>query len=171
MLDIDHFKSFNDNYGHQVGDEALRVVGAALAGGIRSYDCAGRYGGEEFICFLPETCRPTPSWSRSGSGSVSARHGCHRRQRRRRREVGMTVSIGIATWPECPAERIDDLVASPTEPSTRQNRGAQPQVSPPRCSNPATRCRGTPLLTPLAAGDTIYKRKGHKPWHRHRPRS
>ena len=55
MLDIDHFKNFNDSHGHQAGDEALRAVGAALLGGIRSYDCAGRYGGEEFICFLPET--------------------------------------------------------------------------------------------------------------------
>jgi len=58
MLDIDHFKAFNDRHGHQAGDEALRAVGGALAGGVRAYDCAGRYGGEEFVCFLPEAAGP-----------------------------------------------------------------------------------------------------------------
>jgi diguanylate cyclase (GGDEF)-like protein len=113
MLDIDHFKSFNDTYGHQLGDEALRSVGAALAGGIRNYDCAGRYGGEEFICYLPETTaadallvaqrlRERVGTTRvpiAGSDPLAG-------------EVGMTVSIGIALWPDCPAERVDDLVAA-----------------------------------------------------------
>jgi two-component system, cell cycle response regulator len=112
MLDIDHFKAFNDAYGHQSGDEALRVVGDALAGAIRGYDCIGRYGGEEFICFLPETVpaealvvaerlRQRVSAARV---TVAGRDGVSS-------EVGMTVSIGIATWPDCPAERVDDLVA------------------------------------------------------------
>jgi two-component system cell cycle response regulator len=52
MVDIDHFKAINDTYGHQVGDVVLRVVGQRLARSIRSYDWAGRYGGEEFLVLL-----------------------------------------------------------------------------------------------------------------------
>lgn len=113
MLDIDHFKKFNDTYGHQLGDEALRAVGAALSGGIRSYDCAGRYGGEEFICFLPETNASAALVvaerlrQRVGATRVPV-IGCDGSPG----DVGMTVSIGIALWPDCPAERVDDLVAA-----------------------------------------------------------
>ena len=87
MLDIDHFKNFNDSYGHQVGDEALRAVGAALAGGIRSYDCAGRYGGEEFICFLPETHAGRRPRGR-GAAPAARRRGSGDRRRQRRRSRG-----------------------------------------------------------------------------------
>jgi diguanylate cyclase (GGDEF)-like protein len=52
LLDIDHFKQFNDTHGHQAGDEALRQVGATLAASVRTSDTACRYGGEEFLVFL-----------------------------------------------------------------------------------------------------------------------
>ena len=55
MLDIDHFKLFNDNHGHHAGDEALTVVAECLSDNIRPYDSAARYGGEEFIIMLPDT--------------------------------------------------------------------------------------------------------------------
>ena len=55
LLDIDHFKSFNDNYGHQVGDQVLRLVARTLTDGIKGKDIAARYGGEEFVIILPET--------------------------------------------------------------------------------------------------------------------
>lgn len=55
MLDIDHFKSFNDNYGHQVGDQVLRLVARTLTDGVKGRDIAARYGGEEFSILLPET--------------------------------------------------------------------------------------------------------------------
>jgi len=55
MMDIDHFKLFNDNYGHHAGDAALTLVAECLADNIRPYDSAARYGGEEFIILLPDT--------------------------------------------------------------------------------------------------------------------
>lgn len=53
MSDIDHFKSFNDTYGHSVGDQVIQVVARALTGGIRQVDVLCRYGGEEFCILLP----------------------------------------------------------------------------------------------------------------------
>jgi diguanylate cyclase (GGDEF)-like protein len=53
MLDIDHFKRVNDTYGHQLGDEALRVVAETVRKTIRKTDIAGRYGGEELLVLAP----------------------------------------------------------------------------------------------------------------------
>lgn len=55
LLDIDHFKQFNDRHGHPAGDEALRRVAQALAGAIRTGDTVYRYGGEELVVLMPET--------------------------------------------------------------------------------------------------------------------
>jgi diguanylate cyclase (GGDEF)-like protein len=57
MLDLDHFKSWNDELGHQKGDEVLRAVAGALSGVVRRVDTVGRYGGEEFSLLLPDTTR------------------------------------------------------------------------------------------------------------------
>lgn len=58
MVDIDHFKTFNDTFGHQVGDQVLRLVARSLMEGIKGQDLAARYGGEEFVIVLPETTLP-----------------------------------------------------------------------------------------------------------------
>lgn len=55
MLDIDHFKNFNDTFGHQIGDQVLRLVAKTLKDGIKGRDVAARYGGEEFAILLPFT--------------------------------------------------------------------------------------------------------------------
>jgi diguanylate cyclase len=55
MMDIDHFKSFNDTYGHLIGDQVLRLVARSLKDGIKGRDLAARYGGEEFAIILPDT--------------------------------------------------------------------------------------------------------------------
>jgi diguanylate cyclase (GGDEF)-like protein len=55
MADVDHFKTFNDSYGHEAGDMVLRELGAFLKKGIRQEDIACRYGGEEFVLILPDT--------------------------------------------------------------------------------------------------------------------
>jgi diguanylate cyclase len=55
LLDIDFFKSFNDTWGHQTGDQVLRLVAMTLKSNIKGRDIAARYGGEEFAAVLPET--------------------------------------------------------------------------------------------------------------------
>jgi diguanylate cyclase len=76
MFDIDHFKSFNDSYGHLTGDQVLRLVGQSLKQLMKGQDITARYGGEEFAVVLPNTVRcamrsPSPtssaawSWPRS----------------------------------------------------------------------------------------------------------
>ncbi|MBN9304197.1 MAG: hypothetical protein BGO82_17625 [Devosia sp. 67-54] len=55
LVDIDHFKRFNDTWGHQTGDQVLRLVAMTLKSNIKGKDMAARYGGEEFAAILPET--------------------------------------------------------------------------------------------------------------------
>jgi diguanylate cyclase len=55
MVDIDHFKNFNDTYGHQTGDQILRLVAQTLKNGVKGRDLPARYGGEEFGIILPDT--------------------------------------------------------------------------------------------------------------------
>jgi len=54
-MDVDHFKAYNDAFGHQPGDDVLTRVGVVLKQVVREVDVAARYGGEEFVVLLPET--------------------------------------------------------------------------------------------------------------------
>lgn len=58
MVDIDHFKKFNDTYGHQMGDQVLKLIGAILKKSVKGQDTPARYGGEEFSVILPNTSLP-----------------------------------------------------------------------------------------------------------------
>ena len=55
MTDIDHFKTFNDTYGHLTGDQVLRLVAMSVKQNVKGQDIAARYGGEEFAVVLPNT--------------------------------------------------------------------------------------------------------------------
>jgi two-component system, chemotaxis family, response regulator WspR len=60
LFDIDHFKCYNDHYGHIAGDEALRRVATYIDLVVRAGECAYRYGGEEFLLLMPD-CQPADS--------------------------------------------------------------------------------------------------------------
>ena len=92
MLDIDHFKSVNDRYGHAVGDAAIKAVAAACLEGKRKSDIVGRLGGEEFAILLPET-----SMSRARTVADRIRKRVMSAQILAEGiQFGVTVSIGIA---------------------------------------------------------------------------
>jgi diguanylate cyclase (GGDEF)-like protein len=55
FIDVDHFKAFNDRYGHLFGDRILTVLAQAISGAVRDTDLVGRFGGDEFLAILPET--------------------------------------------------------------------------------------------------------------------
>ena len=100
LIDVDHFKEINDNFGHQVGDEALKQIAQTLHSHYRTSDLLARYGGDEFAVVMPET------------SADKARQGAERLQKmvqaesiKVKRENGsignvkITISIGVAEYP------------------------------------------------------------------------
>lgn len=97
MIDIDHFKSFNDIYGHQAGDYVLKGVAKLIYKSIRTTDFAARYGGEEFAVILPETAGPQVfTVAERLRNSIST----HEFVLDKGNICNVTVSIGYATYPE-----------------------------------------------------------------------
>ena len=123
LVDVDHFKRFNDRYGHQAGDECLRRVGAALRAGLkRPGDIAARYGGEEFACILPQT-------DLAGALGVAAlleREVRALRIEHRDSDVdsAVTISIGVASWTSpAPADAVGILALADTQLYTAKRNG------------------------------------------------
>ncbi len=95
FTDIDHFKSFNDHYGHQTGDQVLRLVAQSVKQNIRGQDTACRYGGEEFAIILPRTTVEQAAGIGDGIRlAVMGREMLQRSTGEALRRV--TISIGIA---------------------------------------------------------------------------
>ncbi len=94
IFDIDHFKKINDTHGHQVGDDALRLIARILAGRRRITDPVARYGGEEFVWVLPgareDDATQVAEWLRRAVGdmTIETLHG----------RLRLTVSAGITTY-------------------------------------------------------------------------
>lgn len=89
LLDIDHFKSVNDTYGHQCGDKVLKAIAILVSENIRSVDKAARYGGDELGLIVPAT---------QGPGAVAM--AAHAIPVAQGRAVNLTASIGVAVYPE-----------------------------------------------------------------------
>lgn len=88
ILDVDHFKNYNDAFGHPAGDEALRQVAALLLSNVRSTDLVARYGGEEFVVLLPNT---------EAEGALLLAERCRRAvEMANWPKGGMTISVGVA---------------------------------------------------------------------------
>jgi diguanylate cyclase (GGDEF)-like protein len=99
MLDIDHFKKFNDSYGHAAGDQALRNVAALCRKGLREIDILARYGGEEFVALLPET----PAQAGMVAAERLRRLVAEMTADRELERHALTVSVGVAALTDdCP---------------------------------------------------------------------
>lgn len=109
MIDVDHFKNFNDTYGHEAGDVVLRDLGRVLRRQSRQSDIACRYGGEEFTLLLPETPIDTGRQrAESLREAVQELKLTHNGQ-----PLGeVTLSMGIATFPDHGADRENLLYAA-----------------------------------------------------------
>jgi diguanylate cyclase (GGDEF)-like protein len=97
MLDIDHFRDFNNTYGHEAGDVVLREIGAQLQSQIRGEDITCRYGGEEFILILPEAnLEVTVQRAERIREAIKSIRVDYRRQ-----PLGViSISLGVAIFPE-----------------------------------------------------------------------
>jgi len=97
MIDLDHFKQYNDRYGHVAGDTLLRSVAALMVSNIRGQDLVVRYGGEEFCLVLPDT-------------DILGGHHLLDKLREGGRDattdVGITLSAGLTSW-----DGIEDTTA------------------------------------------------------------
>ena len=98
LLDLDHFKSVNDSYGHLMGDEVLRDLGAVLRKAARGADIIGRFGGEEFIAFLPGAELPAVS---AFAERVRVAIGQSQIQIADDATINITISAGVAAIPSC----------------------------------------------------------------------
>jgi diguanylate cyclase (GGDEF)-like protein/PAS domain S-box-containing protein len=125
MLDIDHFKQFNDTYGHDAGDFVLQQVGQLLSRSVRGSDIACRYGGEEMTLLLPES-----------SLAITARRAEEVCQRIRDLKLNykgqllpnVTLSLGVACFPEHGVTRAS-LLRAADEALYRAKKGGRDQVS------------------------------------------
>jgi diguanylate cyclase (GGDEF)-like protein len=108
LLDLDHFKDFNDQFGHAAGDAVLREVGRFLAAHVRGSDIACRYGGEEFVLVFPEAELPVVIHR-----AEELRDGIRRLVvPDSDRQVGaVTASIGAAGFPEHGANAAEIMQA------------------------------------------------------------
>jgi diguanylate cyclase (GGDEF)-like protein len=101
LLDIDNFKSINDNYGHQIGDDVLRFLANTLTTTVRDIDKCFRYGGEEFLIILPETDLSTAEIIaervRMAVSSVESPTGAK-----------ITISLGVGNYPDSTVD-VDKL--------------------------------------------------------------
>lgn len=107
MIDVDHFKTFNDTHGHQTGDEVLRKLAGLLEGRLRRHDLVGRYGGEEFCVIAPDTdaggARALAESLRKiiAATPISTPAG----------KLAVSVSIGISCCPATVTRELGDMLA------------------------------------------------------------
>lgn len=124
MLDIDHFKRFNDTYGHDAGDVLLQAMGAFLKNNIRNEDIICRYGGEEFTLVLPraslDNTRARAEYLREGMKSLVVQYQGQTLD-------AVTVSLGVAIFPNH-GSTADEVVKAADEALYRAKRSGRDRV-------------------------------------------
>lgn len=124
MMDVDHFKSFNDRYGHQAGNEALKAIGAVLKREKRVSDIVARFGGEEFVMLIPtdeESGLETGDRLRQSIARIQVPVG-------KGQTAGLTVSVGVANYPNSASSK-EELLAKADQLLYASKRNGRDQVS------------------------------------------
>lgn len=123
MLDLDHFKSVNDTFGHRAGDLVLAQLGRVMLNQFRPSDLIARYGGEEFAVLLPET-----DLREATAALERVRLAIERTQTSvaARTAVKVTVSVGIAQWVD--GFSLDDLIQCADKASYRAKQSSRNAV-------------------------------------------
>lgn len=107
ICDVDHFKKFNDTYGHAIGDQVLRLVGQCLKVNVKGKDTAARFGGEEFVVILPNT-----TLAQATALATEIRRTVESKrivQKSTGRDMGtVTLSLGVASLR--PGEKVADVL-------------------------------------------------------------
>ncbi|MFA6030732.1 MAG: sensor domain-containing diguanylate cyclase [Elusimicrobiota bacterium] len=124
MADIDHFKGYNDTYGHPAGDELLRVFARILTANVRPVDCVARYGGEEFALILPSTPHAAGVENAGRIRAAIAEEDFTFQGRRSR----VTASFGVASFPQ-DGTSLSQLIRAADERLYRSKNGGRNQVS------------------------------------------
>jgi diguanylate cyclase (GGDEF)-like protein len=110
MIDVDHFKVFNDEHGHETGDRALVAVAQAMRDRLRAEDYLGRLGGEEFLALLPDVDENAAGLVADSLRATVAEHPLELSDKL----IPMTVSAGYAAWngeaPDRLLKRCDDAM-------------------------------------------------------------
>ncbi|NNF16465.1 MAG: GGDEF domain-containing protein [Gammaproteobacteria bacterium] len=125
MIDIDHFKSVNDRFGHAAGDYVIQQVANALRAQIRTSDQLARFGGEEFIMLLPDTSRDDAFIFCDRLCEQISSLGLRYEQRR----IPSQVSIGIVTRNAAEFNSIDEAISAADEAMYRAKRQGRNRVS------------------------------------------
>ena len=169
MIDLDHFKMFNDIYGHRAGDDLLRQVARLIANSIRGNDQAFRYGGDEFAVLLPHTDVDSAS-------PVAERVRQQIEHHMQSASIGVTASIGFAS---CPANAVTaaDLVTMAdaavynAKYHGRNRTSAATDIQPASRSIPSTETRGPNLAVVYALMAVVDARDHYTYAHSHSVRS
>ncbi len=109
MMDIDHFKHYNDTNGHPAGDAVLKQISKLLKDNIRNIDLAARYGGEEFVLVLPESNKAAAKIVAEKIRRLVEEHKFEFEENQPNRKI--TISAGVATYPD-DGQDFDSLVNS-----------------------------------------------------------
>jgi len=153
MLDIDHFKSINDTYGHPQGDVVLKEMAAILQEVLRKVDVPARYGGEEFVVALPQT---------TFEGAAQAAERLRVRVEKHRfpgmpEKTGVTISLGVASYPGHMEKSVQQLIDEADQALYKAKNGGRNRV----VLGPAPEPAGEEVVVgvPTPAGNPALLRK------------
>ncbi len=152
MIDIDHFKAFNDGFGHAAGDQMLRAIGSLVMSRLRAGDIACRYGGEELVLILPEATEEAASHRaedlRSSAKKLEVKH--------QDTPLGqVTISLGVAVFPAHGRTR-DEILASADAALYKAKQDGRDRVV--LASPQGSEAAGEPRLNGFSASPEISRR-------------